>query len=349
MPGYGAPPTPASLGYDVRQKETYGYPVNVESDAVAIRKAMKGMGCDEAVLVKVLTQPKYSNPWVMQQLIANYNERFVRDLVKDIESETRGDLETALMALVRGPLAADVHLLSKALDRAGTDEDALMNVLLCRSNADIAAIIAEYKRIKGRDLLTEIKDDVDDTLFRLYSMVLSATKAEDSVPPSPPDTDLKVTELHRATEGVIGANAVMVAQIFTSSNSAQIRDISYAYQRKYHRSLRDVIEKEFRGDMEDALLYMLEVGEDQGRADASRLGEPLRKTIRKDSLLINRVLRLFYAPLEVDPRDGVPRPLRLERAKAAYKLKYKVSLKSDIKAFLKGDYEDLILALLREM
>ncbi|KAI8959904.1 Annexin [Daldinia sp. FL1419] len=335
--GYGVPPTPASPGYDPAQR-AFLAPVNTSGDVETLRKAMKGMGCDEAALIRVLTSSKYDNPWAMAQLVNDYNKRFIRDLTKDIESETRGNVETALLSLIRGPLEQDARVLIKALDRAGTDEDALMDVLLCRSNADIRAISAEYKRIKGNELLVDIKEDVDDTLFRLYSMVLSATRAEDAAPVIAADVDHKVTELQRATEGTIGANAISVAQIFTNSNAVQLQALCEAYQRKYHRSLEEVIEKEFRGDMEDALLYMLENALDRARFDAKRIEKPLYRTPRKDRLLINRVVSLYW-----------DRP-RQEAAKAAYQ-RYssaRTSLRAAFKGVLSGDYEDLMIALIRE-
>lgn len=294
------------------------------------------MGCDEKALIKVFTDPKYANPWAMAQLVRDYNSRFMRDLAKDIESETRGDFETALLALVRNPLENDVFTLRKALDRAGTDEDALMDVLLCRSNADIRAITKEYKRIVGKELLVDVKDDVEDNLFRLYSMVLGATRTEAAAPVHPAEIDHKITELQRATEGTIGANAVAVAQIFATSNDAQIHAMSEAYRRKYHRSLEDVIEKEFRGDMEDALLRMLKNAMDQARTDIELLRAPILKTIRKDRLFINRVLVLY--------RD----PPRLAAVKKVYKDKYGRPIGREIKELLSGDYEKVMLALLGE-
>lgn len=329
------PAAPATNGYDSAQKARAPR-VDTNAEVEAIRKAMKGMGCDETALIKAFTSEKYRNPWCMAQLEEDYNKRFMRNLAKDIESETHGDFETALLALIRGPLANDAHLLEKALSRAGTDEDALMYVLLNRSNADLAAITAEYKRIHGRDLLAEIKDDVSSDLYRLYSMVLGATRAEEGAPVLPHEIDQKVTELQRATEGTIGTNVVAVAQVFSSCNSAQTHALSEAYQRKYHRSLREVIEKEFHGDMEDILLTMLTSATDRARVDASQLRTPLYKTVRKDRLFIHRVLTLY--------RDRE----RLDAAKDAYKKQFGVSLAKDVKDQLSSDYEKLMLALLGE-
>lgn len=296
---------------------------------------MKGMGCDERALIKILTASKYSNPWAMQQLVNDYNKRLIRDLVKDIKSETRGTFEDALLALIRGPLENDAYALDKAMDGAGTDETALSDVLLCRSNADVKAIAAEYKRIKGKDLLTEIKSEVNDTLFRLYSIVLGATKAEPFTPVNPADIDTKVTELHQATEGVIGANAISVAQILATSNDAQIRAMVQAYQAKYHRTLQDVIEKEFRGDTEDALMHMLLMSNDRAKADAEWLRGPLtRKLGAKDKHFIHRVTTLYW------DRS------RLEAAKAVYESQFRRKLAADVKESLSGDYEDLVIALI---
>jgi annexin A7/11 len=295
---------------------------------------MKGMGCDEKALIRVFTSPQYTNPWALQQLVRDYNSRFLRNLTDDIKSETRSDLETALLALLRGPLGHDVFLLDKSLNRMGTDEDTLMDVLLNRSNADMRAIVAEYKRTTHRDLLTDIKEDVDDALFRLCSMLLAGTRAEDAAPVLAHEIDAKVTELQRATEGMIGANAVSVAQIFASSNPAQIAALSDAYTRKYHRSLQDVIEKEFRGDMEDALLRMLLAGQNRAFADAQRLRESLTKG--KTTLFINRMVSLYWDYS------------RLAAAKEAYRKRYGTALAKDVRDLLKGDLEDIMLALLRE-
>ncbi|CAG9952807.1 unnamed protein product [Clonostachys rosea f. rosea IK726] len=328
------PPAPPSPGYDVSQKQFY-QPVDTNADVEGLRKAMKGMGCDEKALIKILTSPKYVNPWAMQQLVADYNKRFLRDLVNDIKSETRGDFEDALVALIRGPLENDVRTLHKAMDRAGTDETALADVLLCRTNADVKAIVAEYKRLGGKDLLAEIKSEVNDTLFRIYSMALAAGSAEPSAPVNPLDVESKVTELHRSTEGVVGASAVSVAQIFINSNEAQIRAINEAYRNKYHRPLHDVIEKEFRGDTEDALLHILLMSSDHAKADAQWLHSPLMgKMGVKDKQFIYRLTSLYW------------NPPRLAAAKDAYKTVYRKTLKTDVKEALRGDYEDLCVALL---
>jgi annexin A7/11 len=137
---------------------------------------------------------------------------------------------------------------------------------------------------------------------------------------------IKRSELQRATEGTIGANAVAVAQIFTSSNEAQIRAINEAYRLKYHRSLETVIEKEFRGDMEDALLRILYHALDRAHSDAGRLQRPLNKSFGKNRLFSNRLVSLYWD-------QG-----RLHQTKMAYKPVTGLTLAGNIKSELSGDY-----------
>ncbi|KAL6900532.1 hypothetical protein GGI43DRAFT_52380 [Trichoderma evansii] len=336
--GYNIQQTPASPGYDSAQRRMIQR-IDTSPDVEAIRNAMKGMGCDERALIRVFANHKYQHPLAFEQLKNDYEGVYGRNLENDVKGETRGDFEDALVALIRGPLHHDVYTLDKAMDGLGTDEEALMDVLLGRSNADIRAIAAEYRRIKGRDLLIDIKDDVEDTLFRLYSMVLTATRAEDAAPVVPADIDDKITELQRATEGTVGTNAIAVAQIFTSANTAQLRAMSIAYQQKYHRSLQDVIEKEFRGDTEDALLRILtSATEDGGKADADTLRAPLQKILLQDKRAITyRVLRLYWGDRA-----------RLHAAQAAHQTFYHKTLTKELKESLSGDYEGLMVALIGE-
>lgn len=308
--------------------------VDTTTDTVALKKAMKGMGCDERALIRVLTQSKYANPWFVEQLVHDYYTSFEDDLLKHVEKETHGDLEKGLMAILRGPLKHDVVTLHEAMDGTGTDEEAVNDVLLCRSNADINAIKALYKKKHLRDLKSRLDDEVQSDMRRLYGMVLSATKAEEAAPVIPADIDKKVVELHQATEGIIGANAISVAQVMTSSNAAQIRAISQAYKTKYHRSLEDVIEKEFRGDMEDALLQILLSAENRAKFDAERLRAPILKKIRKDERFVYRLVGLYW--------DSP----RLQEAKQAHKQHFGRPLSKVVKEELSGDYEDLMMALI---
>jgi len=298
---------------------------------------MKGMGCDETTLISILTSPRYRDPWAMHTLVTQYNDRTVRNLDEDIKKETGGLLEDGLRALVRGPLRQDVYQFKKSCDGAGTDEEGVMDVLLNRSNADLRAICAEYKRRHGKELSDRLKKEVNEETMRLFSMLLSGTtKAEESAPVIPADIDAKVTEIQRSTEGMFFANAISVAQIFTSCNQAQLRALQDHYRAKYQRDLLDVVKKEFRGDFQDAVIRMLVHARDRAQCDAMRLQKSLwgNKTSEK-RLFVWRVCQLWW------DRE------RLAAAKQAYVRTYRRTLEEDVKVLLNGNAERFVLALLK--
>ncbi|PNP47905.1 hypothetical protein TGAMA5MH_00957 [Trichoderma gamsii] len=329
--GHNIEATPASPGYDIAQTLMMQR-IDTSADAGALLTAMLGSGCDAHALVRIFSSPQYRHPYAFQQLRNDYRDWFKRDLEKDIKGKTQGDFQDALVALARGPLDHDVSTLDKALQQRPIDEEALMGVLLCRSNADIMAITSQYRHTKGKDLLTTVKDKMDERRFPLYRNVISATRAEDAAAVNPADIDYQITELQRGIE----ENGLVVTEILTSANNAQLRAMCIAYRQKYHRSLQEAIVAEFLGSEEHALLQMLtSVTGENGKADADALREPLRDPLNNKRAITYRVLRVYWGDRA-----------RLSKAQAAYQSSYHRPLVTDLEHSLDGDYGNLMSALI---
>jgi annexin A7/11 len=226
--------TPASLGYGPPQIIQWdGSP-----DAQACRDAMKGFGTNEKMLIRTLA-PK--DPLQIDTIKSAYQRMYARDLIKDIEKETGGDLEYGLMSLARGPLQSDVHELYNAIVGLGTSEKVLNDVLLGRSNADIKAIKGAYQMTYRTGLEVQIKRDLSGKVERHFMIVLGATRAEDAAPVNPQQVDQDVLEIYKATEGRMGTDEVLVSSIMSTRNDNQIRAIAHTYQQKYSKTLEQVI------------------------------------------------------------------------------------------------------------
>lgn len=133
------------------------------------------------------------------------------------------------------------------------------------------AIIHEYQKDFHRPLETAVRDDLSGKMERLYTMVLKANRAEEAAQPIPQQIEQDVTEIYKATEGKTGTDELTVCSIFATRNRNQVRAISLEYQRKYARSLEQVLLSEFSGHMEDALVRILRLSEDAAKADATAL------------------------------------------------------------------------------
>ena len=293
---------------------------------------MKGMGTDEAALIRVLTRlPPLEIPAIKE----TFRQRHNRDLESDVRKEVSGYFELCLLSVLRGPLQQDVWCLNKALKGAGTNEDLLNEILIGRSNADIQAIKQAYHHTYHRNLEHDVRDDLSAKTERLFSMILSATRAEESAPVIPQSIDADVTEIHRCTEARMGAEQLTVCSILTKRSDNQIRAIAHAYEHKYRRPLEQVFISEFSGHMEDALVQMVRCGTDRAMRDAINIEQAMSGMGTKDEVLVTRIVKLHWNPAHV------------QQVKGAYKARYKQDLVARVRGETSGDYERCLVAMLQ--
>ena len=290
--------------------------VDMSAQADACRKAMKGLGTDEAALIRVLVR---LSPLEVPVIKSAFEQRHGRSLERDVEKEVSGHFEMCLLSILRGPLQNDVWSLHKALHGAGTKETLLDEVLIGRSNADMKAIKEAYQRTYHRPLEHDVRGDLSAKTQRMYEMILSARRQEESAPVLPQNVDADVTELYRATEAKIGTEQLTVCAILTNRSDGQIRAIAQAYEQKYRRPLEKVLISEFAGHMEQALVQMVRCGADRTMRDAIALEDCMAGLGTKDDLLVYRVVKLHWNPHHV------------QQVKVAYKQRYRQDLLNRIR------------------
>ncbi|KAF2139053.1 uncharacterized protein K452DRAFT_290159 [Aplosporella prunicola CBS 121167] len=328
---YGAPipPSPPSLGYAMGQLPY----VDTTAEAEGLRKAMKGFGTDEKAVIRFLSK---LDPVQIASVRQSYNQRFMRDLIRDLEKETSGDFRNALTALACGPLQHDCRVLYAAMKGAGTKESDLNDVLCSRSNADIHAIRTEYQNMFGRDLEADLKADLSVGTETLFLMLISGRRHEDSAPIIPQQIEQATTELQNALgTGPIGMNknAVHVCQVITSHSDAELRAIAQTFQQRYHTPLLKAIDSRMSGHMKEALHLMLARALDRPRSDAEMLEDAMKGFGTHDRHLIDRVVRAHW-----DRRY-------MGAVKQAYSSLYGKELRRRIEGETRGDYERLLVAM----
>lgn len=214
----------------------------------------------------------------------------------------------------------------------GTKETAIDDVLLCRSNADINAIKAEYQSRFHKTLEADLRGDLSGATEQMYMMVISAHRHEDSAPVIPQDIDRDVTELQRSMGNTMSKDSIQVCQILTSRNDNQLRAIAQSYQHKFGKSLNSVIKGRFSGHMEDALLLIVARAVDRPTSDADQLEATMAGMGTKDTLLVDRVVRLHW------------NRQYMNQVEAAFKAKYKTTLINRIKGETRGDVERMLVS-----
>ncbi|KAK8234461.1 hypothetical protein HDK77DRAFT_463627 [Phyllosticta capitalensis] len=327
---YGAPvaPTPPSLGYAPQLPF-----VDTAMHAEALRKAMKGFGTNEREVIRVLSK---LDPVQMHSLRQTYNQRFMRDLLKDLEKETSGDFRNALLACARGPLQHDCYVLHNAIKGAGTKESDLNDVLCNRSNADVHAIKNEYRRMFGRDLDNDLKGDLSAGTETLFLMLTGGRRQEDSAPVIPQQIEQATTDLQGAFgSGVVGLNknGIRACEVLTSQNDAQLRAIDQTFQQRYRKSLLKEIDSRFSGHMKDALHLLVARALDRPKSDAEMLEDAMAGAGTHDRHLIDRVVRAHW------------NRSYMAAVKQAYQARYNKDLIRRIQGETRGDYERMLVAM----
>ncbi|XP_032481884.1 annexin A6 isoform X2 [Phocoena sinus] len=148
---------------------------NPDTDAKALRKAMKGLGTDEDTIIDIITHRSNAQ---RQQIRQTFKSHFGRDLMADLKSELSGDLARLILGLMMPPAHYDAKQLKKAMEGAGTDEKALIEILATRTNAEIRAINEAYKEDYHKSLEDDLSSDTSGLFKRILISLATGNREE---------------------------------------------------------------------------------------------------------------------------------------------------------------------------
>lgn len=106
---------------------------------------MKGFGTDEQTIIDILCSRTNKQ---RQEIAKFFTEEYGRDIIEDLKSELGGNFEDVIVALMRPWDEYLCKQLNKAMDGAGTDEEALVEILCTRENDEIQQLVETYERSK---------------------------------------------------------------------------------------------------------------------------------------------------------------------------------------------------------
>uniref|UniRef100_A0A8C5HW59 Annexin n=1 Tax=Gouania willdenowi TaxID=441366 RepID=A0A8C5HW59_GOUWI len=241
------------------------------ADAQALRKAMKGFGTDEDAIIDIVAQRSNAQ---RQEIRQTFKSLLGRDLMKDLKSELSKNLERLIIGLMLTPAEFDAKMMRKAIEGAGTDEHALIEILVTRSNEQIQAMNAAYKAGYKKSLEDAIQSDTSGHFCRILVSLVQGAREE-----SPAD-------LERAE-----ADAQVKLKVLFLSHNVFQEFVKYT-----NKDIEQIIKKEMSGDVKNAFYAIVRSVKNQPSYLADRLYKAMKGLGTDDRALI----RIMVSRSEID-------------------------------------------------
>ena len=300
---------------------------NCENDCATLKKAMKGLGTDEKAIINVLAN-RTSQQRV--EIKNKYKALYGKDLIKELKSELSGSFEDAIIALMYSQVEYDARMLYKAMDRVGTDEGVLIEVIGTRSPQQLREIKEVFQREYKKDLVKYVESETSGHFKKILVAILQCQRHDNNFPVDQNICYQEAQQLYSGGQGRWGTDEGIFTKIFSTRSNMEIYYIAVSYQQLSGRSLLDALDSEFSGNTKKLLRALFYQAINTPEFFAERLYDACEKQ-KKDKLI-----RIVVSRSEVD----------LTQIKQAYYNKYHRNLVEDIKKATSGDLERLMLAIL---
>ncbi|XP_062599097.1 annexin A6-like [Saccostrea cucullata] len=303
---------------------------NAESDAEALRKAMKGFGTDEQAIIDILG---YRSNAQRLEIVQTYKTMFGKDLIKDLEGELSGGLKVLCRGLCMSPENFDAMCLNKAIKGLGTDEQVLVEVICTRSNEQIRKFKEAYKTLYGKNLEEHVSGDTSGHFKRLLIGLLQANRDE-SKEFDRNKAKQDAQAIYEAGEKKWGTDESRFNVILVSRSYAQLRATFQEYAKLANKDIEDTLKSEMSGDLLKGMLAVVRCI----RGKASHFATELYKSMKGLGTDDDRLCRVIVSRCEVD----------MVQIKEEFQKQYKQTLAMFLADDISGDYKNLCFALIGE-
>ncbi|XP_020495085.2 annexin A6 isoform X1 [Labrus bergylta] len=261
------------------------------ADAQALRKAMKGFGTDEDAIIDIVA--KRSNAQ-RQEIRQTFKSLLGRDLMKDLKSELSKNLERLVIGLMLTPAEFDAKMMKKAMEGAGTDEHALIEILVTRSNEEIQAMNAAYQDGYKTSLEEAIQSDTSGHFCRILVSLVQGAREEGPADIERANADAQ--DLADACNAESDDMEMKFMSILCTRSFPHLRRVFQEFVKCSNKDIEQIIKKEMSGDIKNAFYAIVCSVKNQPSYFADRLYKAMKGLGTDDRALI----RIMVSRSEID-------------------------------------------------
>ncbi|KAG2455260.1 ANXA6 protein, partial [Polypterus senegalus] len=274
---------------------------NPQKDAEALRKAMKGFG--------------------------KYNLGCRKNLMADFKSEISGEFCKLVLGLMMTPAQFDAKQMKKAMEGAGTNEKALIEILATRNNQEILAMNEAYKEAYHKSLEDAITSDTSGHFCRVLVSLVQGNREEGQADLERAEEDAK--ELSDGCNDDSNSMETRFMSILCTRSYPHLRKVFQEFVKCTNKDIEQVIRKAMSGDLKDAFIAIVQSVKNMPTYFADRLYKSM-KGLGTDERTLTRIM---VSRSEID----------LLNIRREYKELSDVSLHESIKGDTSGDYRKALL------
>lgn len=305
-------------------------PFDAKADAQQLRKAMKGLGTNEGVLINILCRRTQKQRTAIREA---YKQHLTRDLEKDLVSETSGNFLRTLKALVRLPAERDANFIFKSIKGLGTDDALLIELICSKDTASLKEIKSAYQRMfPGHSLEKDVSGDTSGDFKALLLAVLECKRQDPTTHVNPLLAEADAKALYKAGEKRMGTDEATFIDIFTTRSFPQLRATFEEYGKICKYDIRESVARETSFNFKAALQTIVDMARSPVHFFARRLYQSMKGAGTHDRGLVF----LIVDRAEID----------LTTIKEIFPEIYGISLAEMVKGDTSGDYQKALLTLL---
>lgn len=297
------------------------------ADCESLHEAMKGLGTDEEAITEMITNRSNAQ---RQEVKAMFPQMYGKKLEDALKDELGGHYEDVVLALFKEPIEYDASELYEAIKGAGTREDVLIEILCSRSNEQIEAIKAEYKKRYDANLAEDIEGDTSGNFGKLMFSLVQAKRSEDEGADECQAAE-DAEALIEAGEGQWGTDESRFNVILASRSFDQLACTFHEYEVKTGKTMEEAIESEMSGDVKEGMLAIVKCV----RCKSTYFAERLYKSMKGAGTDDRTLLRVMVSRSEVD----------MQEIKCHFESMYEQTLADFINDDTSGDYKRILLYL----
>ncbi|XP_063683372.1 annexin A11-like isoform X4 [Bolinopsis microptera] len=302
---------------------------SADKDCQELRNAMKGLGTNETKIINILGNRSREQ---RLQIALVFKTMYGKDLLMEFKSE----LSANFLRLCKCLLFSIPQYLAKELKRAmkgsGTDERALVEILVGLDNRGIAEVKHIYKSMFEAELEREIVSETSGDFKRLALSLLQGNRDENDV------VDKEVAkedalELFNAGINRFGTDESKFNSILCARSYRHLKMVFAEYKMVAGEDIEKSIRSEMSGELELGFLSIIK----RIKNTPTYFAEELYKSMKGLGTDDDQLIRIIVWRSEID----------LVEIKGAFESLYAKPLRDFIKEDTSGDFKTLLLTILK--